>query len=273
MNTPERITSRSNPLIKFARSLRERKERSRSGKFLVEGIAHIGEASAAGWQIDSVLFAPELLESYFAMNMVTDFAARGIRTVSIPPDVLDSLAEKENPQGLIAIVDQKNALLDSLSPAEFRYAMALVSPQDPGNIGTILRTLDAVDADGLFLLDGGADQYHPSAVRASMGALFWKPVIKTTFDEFASWAKENHFQMVGTTVRATLDFREIKLNNQRLIIVMGSEQKGLSREQLEICDVSVKLPMHGKTSSLNLAVAAGVLLYNLIEGRHASQKV
>jgi RNA methyltransferase, TrmH family len=271
MKTPERISSRSNPLIKFARSLRERKERSRSGKFLVEGIVHIGEASAAGWQIDSVLFAPELLESNFAMNLVTDMAARGIRTVSVPTDVLGSLAEKENPQGLIAIVDQKNTLLDSLSPTGFHYAMALVSPQDPGNIGTILRTLDAVDADGLFLLDGGADQYHPSAVRASMGALFWKPVIKTTFVEFASWAKENHFQLVGTTVHATLDFREIKLNNQRLVIVMGSEQKGLSREQLEICDVSVKLPMHGKTSSLNLAVAAGVLLYSLIEGRRASQ--
>lgn len=266
MTNSEMISSRSNPLIKFARSLRERKERSQSAKFLVEGIAHIAEAAAAGWQFDSIIFAPELLDSNFAMNLISDVAARGVRCVSVPPDILGSLAEKENPQGIIAIVVQKNTILDSLPPSDFSYSMALVSPQDPGNIGTILRTLDAVGADGLFLLDGGADQYHPSAVRASMGALFWKPVIKATFDEFASWAKVNHFQLVGTTAHATLDFREVKLNNQRSVIVMGSEQKGLSREQLATCDVTVKLPMHGKTSSLNLAVAAGVLLYGLIDG-------
>jgi TrmH family RNA methyltransferase len=179
--------------------------------------------------------------------------------------VLDSLADKENPQGIVAVVRQKTTLLELLSPQTIKYAVALVAPQDPGNVGTILRTLDAVGGDGLFLLDGGVDLFHPSVVRASMGAIFWKPVVKATFSEFIAWARRYRFQLIGASAHAEMDYRNVKLEEVLSILVLGNEQKGLSKDQLAICDVAVKIPMHGKASSLNLAVAASVLLYSLFE--------
>ena len=139
--------------------------------------------------------------------------------------------------------------------------MALVSPQDPGNVGTILRTIDAVGADALFLLDGGVDLYHPTCVRASMGTLFWKPVVQAGFDEFISWAKGKGMQLIGTSAHAQTDYREVGLGESPWVLVLGSEQKGLSDEQIAACDVTVSMPMRGKVSSLNLSVAAGILLY------------
>jgi TrmH family RNA methyltransferase len=263
MSTSGLITSRSNPVIKSARMLREGKERKRTGKFLVEGILHVGEASAVGWQIDSILFAPELLESEFARNLISSQSVKGVRCFPVSADVLESLAEKENPQGIVAIVNQNTTSLEMLSPGTIKIAVALIAPQDPGNVGTILRTLDAFGGDALFLLDGGVELFHPSVVRASMGAIFWKPVVKANFVDFITWARQLHYQLIGTSAHAELDYRKAKLDDGKLILVLGNEQKGLSKEQLAACDVVVKIPMRGKASSLNLAVAASVLLYGL----------
>jgi TrmH family RNA methyltransferase len=265
MSPSEIITSRSNPMIKSARALREGKERKKTGKFLAEGILHVGEASAAGWQIDSILYAPELLESEYAKNLISRESAKNVRCVPVSVDVLKSLAEKENPQGIVAVVNQQTTSLESLSPRILKSALALVAPQDPGNVGTILRTLDAVGGDGLFLLDGGVDLFHPAVIRASMGAIFWKLVVNVTFGEFTSWAKKNRYQLIGTSAHAESNYQEVKLVGVNSIIVLGNEQKGLSKEQMTACDLTVRIPMHGRASSLNLAVAAGVLLYGLFE--------
>jgi len=265
MPTSETITSRSNPVIKSARMLREGKERKRSGKFLVEGILHVGEASAAGWQMDSILYAPELLESEYARNLISGQSAKGVRCIPVSAEVLESLAEKENPQGIVAIVSQKFASMESLSPRTIKVAVALVAPQDPGNVGTILRTLDAVGGDSLFLLDGGVDLFHPSVVRASMGAIFWKPVVKATFVDFHAWARQYRCQLIGTSAHADMDYRSVKIDQGMSILVLGNEQKGLSKDQLAACDAAVKIPMRGRASSLNLAVAASVLLFSLYE--------
>ena len=267
MEKSETITSRSNPSIKIARSLRDRKDRSKAGKFLVEGILHVGEASAAGWDIDFILYSPESLTGDFATKLLASEASKGVRCIPVSADIFESLADKDHPQGILAVVNQKAASLDTLSLNGFRYGVALVSPQDPGNVGTILRTLDAVGADGLILLDGGVDPFHPSAVRASMGTLFWKSVAAATFDDFTRWARQNRYQLIGTSAHAAVDYRDAELEKQPSILVLGSEQKGLSDVQLAACNISVKVPMHGRASSLNLSVAAGVLLYGLME-RH-----
>ena len=139
------ITSSGNPLIKLARSLHQKKARLESGLFLVEGIHHVGEASEAGWDVTSILFAPDLLTSNFAKDLLSRHPSEA-QPVSV--QVMESLAGKENPQGMLAIVHQKEAQFSELD--SLKNAVALVSPQDPGNVGTILRTLDAVGADGLF---------------------------------------------------------------------------------------------------------------------------
>lgn len=251
------VTSWNNPLIKQARGLRQKKARRDSGLFLVEGIHHVGEVVESGWEVESLIYAPDLMTSKFAIDLISRFADKG---QPVSAAVMESLADKENPQGILAIVRQRKTLFSSLQSP--KKSVALVSPQDPGNVGTILRTMDAVGADALFLLDGGVDLYHPSVIRSSMGAIFWKPIVSASFNEFILWARGGKFQIIGTSARADVDYRTL-VPTVPWILLLGSEQKGLSPEQTDACDVTVSLPMRGRASSLNLAVAAGVLLYQL----------
>ena len=259
------ITGLSNPLVKQARSLHQKKARNESGLFLVEGIHHVGEAIEAGWDVEAILYAPDLLTSSFARELISQHAS-GPQPVS--GQVMESLAGKENPQGIIAIVHQKEIQFSDLESV--KVAVALVSPQDPGNVGTILRTLDAVGGDALFLLESpeingsSVELYHPTVVRASMGTIFWKPVIQSSFDDFIRWARQGGYQLIGTSTWGEVDYQTL-IPRMPWMLVLGNEQKGLSPEQIKACDITVALPMKGRVSSLNLAVAAGVLLYQFAD--------
>lgn len=249
------ITSLSNPLAKQVRALRQHKGRADTGLFVVEGLRHVGEALEAGWDIDVILYAPEVLTSSFGSTLL---AAHPSMVQPVSGAVMESLAGKDNPQGILALVRQRHMTLTQL-PRALRVA-AMVAPQDPGNVGTVLRTIDAVDVDALLLVDGGVDPYHPTSVRASMGALFWKPVIQTTFEALVAWSDAVGLHRVGTSAHAAVHYRSYRPTEPWLLL-LGSEQKGLSPAQLAACETVVALPMRGRASSLNLAVAAGVLLY------------
>jgi TrmH family RNA methyltransferase len=249
------ITSLSNPLIKQTRALRQKKARAESGLFLVEGIHHVGEAISAGWDVESVLYAPELLTSDFAKKLI---ARLSTEPQPVSPQVMESLADKENPQGILAIVQQRSLSVSSLKSS--KTCVALVAPQDPGNVGTILRTMDAVGAEALFLLDGGVELYHPTVVRSSMGTIFWNPIVQTSFEDFVQWARGQNYQLIGTSAHGDVEYQTF-VPAVPWVLVLGNEQKGLSAEQTQACGVTVSLPMRGRISSLNLAVAAGVLLY------------
>jgi len=253
------ITSLGHPLIKQARALRQKKARRESGSFLVEGIHHVGEAVEAGWEVEAVLYAPDLLISKFAHDLITRLRTK---PEAVSAQVMESLADKDNPQGILAIVRQRQIGMGD--PGSIGTAAALVSPQDPGNVGTILRTLDAVGADALFLLDGGVELYHPTVVRSSMGTIFWKPVVQTSFDEFVRWVRKGNYQLIGTSARGEMDYQTL-VPKIPWILMLGNEQKGLAAAQTSACDVVVSLPMKGRVSSLNLAVAAGILLYQYCE--------
>lgn len=262
---PGLIASRSNPLVKQVRALRQHKGRRESGLFLVEGIHHVGSAVEAGWEIETLLYAPDLLTSDYARRLVEEQGRKGVRCQPLAPDLFAGLAEKDNPSGLLAVVRQRRLALESLAPDKFAWGVAVVSPQDPGNVGAILRTIDAVGADGLLLLDGGVELYHPALVRASMGTLFWKPVVEASFEAFLAWARQAGYRLVGSSAHATTDYRQLRRDKRPMILLLGSEQKGLSAEQMDACDIAVSMPIRGKVSSLNLAVAAGVLLYAMLE--------
>jgi TrmH family RNA methyltransferase len=253
------ISSLSNPLAKRVRALRQRKGRDESGQFVVEGLHHVGEALEAGWDVDTILYAPDVLTSSFGNALL---ASHTEKLQPVSHEVMASLADKENPQGILAIVGQKHTSISDLAPV--RRAVALLSPQDPGNVGTILRTMDAVDADPLFLVDGGVDPYYPTSVRASMGAIFWKTLVQASLEELGAWAQRRGVQRIGTSAHASLDYRRFRPAEPWLLL-LGSEQKGLSAEHLAACDAAISLPMRGRASSLNLAVAAGILLYHFCE--------
>jgi TrmH family RNA methyltransferase len=258
------ITSKANPLVRQARALRQRKARAETGLFLVEGIHHVGEALQSGWPLEAILFAPERLTSAFARGVLANAERLPVRIEAVSEPVMESLAEKDNPQGILAIARQKLWSLESIQP--FERGAALFSPQDPGNVGSILRTLDAVGAGPLFLLEGGVDPYHPTCIRASMGAVFWRPVVQVSFDEFKRWSRDGGYTLIGSSVHGTKDYREGKIELP-WVLLLGNEQKGLDAEMIAACDVLVSIPMHGRASSLNLAVAAGILLYRLGGGK------
>lgn len=258
------ITSASNPGIKLIRSLRQHKRRKESGLFIVEGIHQVGEVIEAGWQVESLVYSRDVLASEFAAALIerTNYDVQ-----AVSPEVMKSLAEKDNPQGILAVVHQRHLRLSDLR--KVTCGVALVSPQDPGNVGTVLRTMDAVGADALVLVDGGVDAYHPTCVRASMGSLFWKPVIEAEFAELMAWCKDRTIRCIGTSAHAEQDYREFS-PKVPWMLVFGSEQKGLSADQLMSCDAALSLPMRGRASSLNLAVAAGILLYQFCTGAGVS---
>jgi TrmH family RNA methyltransferase len=260
----ETITSRSNPKIKQVRALRQRKIRQEARLFLAEGIRHVGEAVEAGAFIEAIYYAPELLRSEYAQELVGSQAAAGVACYAVSIEVFEGIAEKENPQGILAVVRQPQPRLDDLNPQNFPWGVALITPQDPGNLGAILRTIDAVGASGLILIDSSVDLYHPSAVRASMGTIFWYPAVQASFDEFRAWALRNAYHVYGSSARTKRDYLAAGLYHSPRILLLGSEREGLSDAQRQACEVIVGLPMRGRASSLNLSVAAGVLLYAML---------
>jgi TrmH family RNA methyltransferase len=189
---------------------------------------------------------------------------RKIPCYATSKDAFESLAEKENPQGILAVARIPVRRLREYTPENFPWGAAVIAPQDPGNVGAILRTIDAVGADGLILIDESVDAFHPTAVRASLGSIFRRPVIPVTFSEFSQWAAEYGYHIYGSSAHAALDYRQANLYRRPLILLMGSERKGLSQEQTSMCEAVVRIPMRGKVTSLNLAVAAGILLYAIM---------
>lgn len=261
------ITSRSNTRIKQARALRQRKARQESGLFLVEGIFQVGEAvaaqEAAKIKIEALFYATELLRSDFALDLIQRQSSQGTPCYATSVDVFQSMADKDNPQGILAVVQKPPAQLEGLSPDTFPWVVAIVASQDPGNVGTILRTIDSVGASALLLLDSSVDPYHSGAVRASMGTIFWLPVICTSFADFTHWAVKHHYHIYGTSAHGEVDFRAVPQYSFPLILLMGSEREGLTNDQAAKCQQVIRLPMRGRASSLNLAVATGVMLYDI----------
>ena len=259
----ELIKSRSNQKVKLARSLRQRKARDKTGLFLVEGIRHVGEAYQAGSAIEYILFSPELLKSKFAHNLIDQAVNTGISCLPTTSEVFSSFTEKENPQGICAVVQQPNLDLSRLAPHNFPWGAAVISPQDPGNIGTILRTIDAVGAGGLILIDSSTDPFHPTGVRASMGMIFWYSIAVCSFNDFAIWVKKHNYEVFGSSAQNGIDIQDIDDFALPLILLLGSEREGLNAKHSKICKEVISLPMQGRASSINLSVAAGIMLYQI----------
>lgn len=260
------ITSTANPRVKQIRALRQRRERDRTGLAWVEGIRATVEALQAGAAIDTLVVAPGLLTSDFAREAVDTAVTRGIPVLEVANAVFRSLSDRDGPQGLGAIVRQQWLSLSDVRCADGDRWVALASVADPGNLGTILRTCDGSDAAGVILLDASTDPYDPAALRASMGAVFSRRLVRTSFDAFAAWAAAEGVTVVGASDRAPEPYREADYGT-RTVLLMGSEREGLTTEQQTLCNRMVSIPMLGRADSLNLAVATSILLYEVLDRR------
>lgn len=260
--TPEpTIRSASNPLVKRVRQLAERRHRRREGAFVVHGIQPVWQAVEAGAPIDTLLVAPQLLRSPAAGELVARQRARGVRVAWLSGDLFTRLSERDGPSGLAAIVRSQPPAVDELPVGPDRVFVALHEIGSPGNLGTIVRTVDASGAGGVILVGHTADPYDPVAVKATMGALFHVPVARVpTLDALFGWARGRGVAVVTTSARGGDSYWDAKLDAP-LAFLLGSEGQGLPAEVLDRGDLRVRIPIVGRAESLNLAMAAGLLLY------------
>lgn len=273
------ITSLANEKIRAIRKLHERKARQESGLFTIEGLRIVAEAleqaEAGRVKIETLVVAPELLKSSFGRDLVAEQASKGAAVLEVSAEVFDRISLKEGPQGLAAVVQQRWLPLRDARLAENRVMgsrtwVALDAVADPGNLGTILRTHDAVGGQGVILLDQSTDPYDPSSVRGSMGAVFTQRLVRASFEEFAEWKRSYGYPVIGTSDKARVDYHAFRYP-QALVLLMGSERQGLQEHHLALCDEVVSIPMLGKSDSLNLAVATAVVLYEILNQRREKQ--
>jgi TrmH family RNA methyltransferase len=251
--------------IKDLRALRQRKERERTGLYLAVGTRVVGEALALGAPLELLVASPELLRGTFAAGVLAEGRRAGLPVLELTAAAMASLVEQDGRHGLAAVVRQRWTRLEALRPGGGDCWVALDAVQYPGNLGTVLRTADAVGAPGVLLLEASADPHDPASVRASMGALFGLRLVRTGFAELAAWAGRHGVAMIGSSPSARLDYRAATYRRP-LLLLLGGAARGLSAERLALCDRVVSIPMAGRGDSLNLAVAAGLLLYEVYRG-------
>jgi len=246
------------------RRLRTRQERERTGAFYVEGVGIVAQAVRANATIETCVIAPELLSGEYAWEVVDELDSAGAPIVELSPSAFAGISFKENLQGIGAVVRMRSDRLGSVSLKGSLGWVALSDVGNPGNLGAVLRTCDAVGCAGVLLLGDTADPYHPAAVRASRGAIFSQRLVRTTLGELTRWKRARGCAIIGTSPDAGLEYRDAGYATP-LVLLMGSERLGLSAEQQAACDQLVRIPMVGSGDSLNLAVAASVLLYEMFQ--------
>jgi TrmH family RNA methyltransferase len=257
------ITSLTNDRVKAIRALDMRKERKETGLFVAEGASIILTARAAGFRPETLVYRAGALETGTQKRLVNDALDEGSEVLEVSNAVLEKLAAKDNPQTMLAVFRQRwGSLPDQKLIAPKSVWLALEEVRDPGNLGTIIRTADAVGASGIILVGPCTDPYSREAVRATMGSVFNVPMVAVDRNAFLSWVPGWPGDTVATTLSAREDFRNAAYKVP-ILLMMGSEGPGLSEALANIATLQVKIPMAGTLDSLNLAVATALVLYHL----------
>ena len=263
---PREITAFSNPLIKRVRTLREKRHRREEGLFLAEGLRILIEASETGRLPHYLFYAPDGAEHPRVRQLAEAVEAAGGEAIATTRDILHKLSGKDNPQAVLGVFEQFATPLTALDRDAAPIWMVAQSLRDPGNLGTILRTGDAVGAGGLILVDDCVDPFSVEAVRASMGALFTQAIAHASWTEFIAWLRDGAGQLVALSLRADTDYRAAAYRAPTFLLV-GNEARGLPEDYENACDLRVTLPMRGTADSLNAAVAMAVLAYEVLASK------
>ena len=245
--------------LRECRRLHSRKERQASGRFLVEGIRPVRAALMSPARIEVVLYVPETLRDGYGQETIDLARSRNVPCQPLTSTQFSSISTRENPRGIAAIGRQAWSDLGQLATTTAPIVV-LHEPQDPGNLGTILRTCDAAGAAGVVLTGNATDPWHPTALRAAMGATFAIPLVRCDVTTFVAWGRSLSIAIIGTSDRAATDYATREYDD-RFVLLMGSERQGLPMSLEAIADDMVRIPMAGQADSLNLAVATSLVLY------------
>lgn len=257
------ISSKDNELIKHIRKLKEKKERDASNEYLVEGIKIVKEAIQENAKIKQIILCDdcEKTES-IPKDLMYEIAKHNC--IYVTSKLFKYISEVQEPQGVLAVIEKNNG--DKTIDYTQDIIVALDDVQDPGNLGTILRTVDSVGVNQILVSKGTADSYNPKVVRSTMGAIFRVNIIEAeNLAEILKEIKKHSFDVVVTSLETEESIYNLEYKNK--IIVIGNEANGVSKEIQEIADKKVKIPMLGKTESLNASVATGIMVYEYVRGK------
>jgi TrmH family RNA methyltransferase len=260
------VTYPRDPRFLTLRSLQTPQDRSRTGLYIIEGIRHVARAVEHNAPIESVFLDPSVLSNSFGRKLARRLRKRCIPGIRLSHQLYLDLTLATEPQGIGAILRQKWTSLDEVRARPNSLWLAVESIESPGNLGTIIRTTEAAGATGIFILNRDCDPYDPATVRATMGSLFSQKLIRCSPHEFTNWAKSNGVAVVASSPAGLMDYKALSCRFPAALII-GSEKRGLSTQVLEVADFVVRIPMLGGCDSINAAVAAGVLLFEMSSQR------
>lgn len=277
MMAEERITSRQNNNVKTVIKLKQKKNRDREGQFLLEGTKLFVEAEAWSVEILSVFVTPQWLEGSeeVAKEALSRLKNADVPVFTVDPDVFEAMSALKMPEGILCTArkfETSEKVFEKKckkSGKNFPTYVILEDVQDPGNVGTIIRTADAAGFNGIICSTKTADIYNEKVLRGAMGSVFHLPIFQTgDLEKVILFLKEQGTRMIGTSLQGKTSLDISKAAQTSVGIVLGNESKGMSKTLEAMCDDLYKLPMYGNAESLNVSVAAGILMYDIARAFH-----
>ncbi|KQS90553.1 MULTISPECIES: TrmH family RNA methyltransferase [unclassified Rhizobium] len=257
------VTSLSNPIIKDIKALSNKKDRDESRSFIAEGLKLVIDALELGWTIKTLVYAKAAKGKPQVEQVALKTVAAGGLVLEVSEKVLSSITRRDNPQMVVGVFEQRYRNLRDIKPAVGETYVALDRVRDPGNLGTIIRTADASGASGVILIGETTDPFSLETVRATMGSVFAMPVIRATVADFIKWQKAAGVQVVATHLAGAVDYRMIDYRKKPVVLLMGNEQAGLPEELAKEATALARIPQQGRADSLNLAIATGIMLFEV----------
>lgn len=257
------VTSLANPIVKDIKALAQKKFRDEQNAFMAEGMKLVIDALDLGWTIRTLVFAKNAKDHALVQKCAARTVAAGGLVLEVSEKVLSAITRKDNPQTVVGVFEQKLTALRSVRPSGNDVWVALDRIRDPGNLGTVIRTADAVGAKGVMLVGDCVDPFSLETVRATMGSVFAVPLVRTSADGFAEWRKGFTGMVAGTHLKGAVDYRSVDYEGRPVVLLMGNESQGLPDTLAALCDTLLRIPQAGRADSLNLAVATGIMLYEV----------
>jgi TrmH family RNA methyltransferase len=262
-----RITSLQNPHIKNCVKLQQRKERDRQQKMVIEGYRAIRSALANGYPLATLYYSPELFYGQQETALLHNAERAGAALMEVAAEPFQKMATATRPDGLLALAPQIRRTLAEFRPRPNALFLVAESIEKPANLGAIIRSADGAGADALVICDPQVDIFNPDVVRASVGTFFSLPLLAASPKEAIHWFRARGILTLAATPQAEMLYTEVEMCGA-VAIAVGNEQHGLNEAWLEGADLGVKLPMFGQINSLNVAVAAAILLYEAVRQRN-----
>lgn len=263
------ITSTKNLKFKQALALRDRRDRDKTGLFLIEGYREITRAWAGTVSFTQLFYCEEMFLGENEHELLTACAAKGVCLIKTAPHVFAKLSYRDRPDGLLGVAKKMNLSLSSITVKKNPLIVIAEAIEKPGNLGTIIRSSDAAGVDLVIVANGCTDIYNPNVVRASVGTLFTIPVVETSNDEALSFCQSKEIDLLAATPEGEMIYTEVPMKGP-LGIVVGTEQLGLTSFWKSACRFRVRIPMLGVADSLNVAMATTLFLFEAVRQRHES---